>query len=310
MKIFIYSTFDKKAQEALQAKLPSESGVIFKEQLSDQESQQVFRECEVLMGNPPREWFVQIPSSLKFWQIDSAGFNQYEGLKVKIPVANMGDLFAKECAETMMAGILAFYRGVHQLVKFQERKEWKGMQIRNSLENLSDQRVLILGTGTIGLALKKMLSGFGSHVMMTARKNPIADLHDFNDILKELSHVDLVINTLPGTAEQYVSTEFFDSMKNGSLYANVGRGNTTDEKALIHNLQTGKLRGAILDVTEEEPLPTNNPLWEMENVILTQHTGGGSVHEVTGKIDRFVKNLNAFTNKKPIEDQVDLAMGY
>lgn len=310
MKVLIYSSFNEKHRNKIKRELSLATEIKFKNELSDEQVRQEFEKCDILMGNPPREWFNDPPTSLKFWQIDSAGFNQYEGLKLTIPVANMGDFFAQACAETMMAGILAFYRGIHDLVRLQKQKEWKGAQMRTSLECLGDKKVLILGSGAIGLSIKDMLKGFGSSVKLSAQKNPIADIHNFPDVLKELENIDLVINTLPGTADQYVSKDFFDSMKRGSVYANVGRGNTTDEKELIENLQSKKLKGAILDVTEQEPLALDNPLWEMENVVLTQHTGGGNIHENQGKIERFIKNLEDFLNKKPIEDLVDLTMGY
>jgi len=310
MKIFIYSTVDPTLQDQLKKQVPSGSEVIFKSDLSKDEIQKVFATTEVLMGNPPASWFDKLLPSLKFWQIDSAGFNQYKDIELDIPIANMGDFFAHECAETMVAGILAFYRGINYLTKFQIQKEWKGQQIRNSLENLGDKRALILGSGAIGLAIKKMLHGFGSEVKTTARKNPIADIHSFNDVLNELSKTDLVINTLPGTADKYVSKSFFDAMKRGSVYANVGRGNTTDEKALIENLEMRKLAGAILDVTETEPLSKDNPLWDMENVILTQHTAGGSTKEMQGKMEQFITNLIKFSTKEKIENLIDLKIGY
>jgi len=310
MKIFIYSTIDPALQDQLKKQAPSESEVIFKSNLSKDEIQKAFATTEVLMGNPPASWFDKPLPSLKFWQIDSAGFNQYKNIELDIPVANMGDFFAHECAETMVAGILAFYRGINYLTKFQLQKEWKGQQIRNSLENLGDKKTLILGSGAIGLAIKKMLLGFGTEVKTTARKNPVADIHSFDDVLNELPKTDLVINTLPGTADKYVSKSFLDAMKRGSVYTNVGRGNTTDEKALIENLKTKKLAGAILDVTETEPLAIDNPLWDMENVILTQHTAGGSTNEMQGKIERFITNLTKFSANEKIENLIDLKTGY
>lgn len=310
MKVFIYSSFNEKFYNEFKNEKLTTIQFVFRDKMRIDQARLAFEECDVLMGNPPPEWFENIPPKLKFWQIDSAGFNQYKGLKVPFPVANMGDFFAQACAETMLAGILAYYRGMDKLIKLQQKKKWEGLQLRRTLHCLGDKKVLILGSGTIGLAIRKMLKGFGAEVKLSARRSPIADIHDFSDVLKVLSDTDLVINTLPGTAEQYVSKEFFESMKKGSVYANVGRGNTTNEEELIKNLQSKKLGGAIIDVTNQEPLPKDNPLWDMENVILTQHTGGGSIDEDQGKIGRFLRNLDRFMNKKPIEDLVDLTMGY
>jgi len=99
-------------------------------------------------------------------------------------------------------------------------------------------------------------------------------------------------------------------MKPGSVFANVGRGNTVDEAALIDALQRGHMAGAVLDVTATEPLPTDSPLWTLPNVILTQHTAGGQPSEDHGKIDQFLRNLTRFQAGEPLESAVTLSRGY
>ena len=222
----------------------------------------------------------------------------------------MGDFYARPCAETMVAGILAFYRGIPGLVKAQDQKKWQNKQIRPTLDLLGTKQVIILGAGAIAQATKQMLSGFGCRVKLTARSNPAADIYSFEDLLAVLPDTDLVINTLPGGVEKYVSEEFLAAMQLGSLYASVGRGSTTDEQALIRALQSGRLVGAVLDVTEKEPLPETSPLWEMGQVLLTQHTGGGYLYEDEGKIKLFLQNVDRFRNREQIENLVDLSRGY
>ena len=99
-------------------------------------------------------------------------------------------------------------------------------------------------------------------------------------------------------------------MAPGSLYASVGRGNTTDEPALLDALQAGKLGGAVLDVTAKEPLPADNPLWSMPKVLLTQHTAGGQPGEEDGRIDLLLNNLRRFQQGEPLENPIDLSKGY
>jgi len=310
MKLFVYTSLDKALQSSLRKELPATVQPIFKDELSGTQLMEAFNSAEIIMGNPPVDWFKQIPPKLAFWQLDSAGFENYRNLNINVPVANMGDFFAQPCAETMVGGILAFYRNIHLLVRKQDKKEWLGSKIRTSLDLLGNKKVIILGSGSIGQALKQMLLGFGCQVKMTARKNPNADIHSFEELLEVLPHTDLVINTLPGNLNKYVSAEFIQAMKPGSLYASVGRGSTTDEAALIDALQTGKLAGAVLDVTEQEPLPETSSLWEMENVVLTQHTGGGYIEENEGKVKKFMDNLKRLLNKEEIQSQVNLSQGY
>ena len=99
-------------------------------------------------------------------------------------------------------------------------------------------------------------------------------------------------------------------MKPGSVYASVGRGSTTDEEALIKCLKSGHLGGAVLDVTEQEPLSSDSPLWELEKVILTQHTGGGHINEHLGKVDLFLTNIYGLENGSDVIDGIDIAKGY
>ena len=99
-------------------------------------------------------------------------------------------------------------------------------------------------------------------------------------------------------------------MSPGSVYANVGRGTTTDEPALIAALQSSQLGGAVLDVTATEPLPADSPLWTLPNVLLTQHTGGGQPDEDAGKVAQFLRNLDLFLAGKPVANAVVLGRGY
>jgi glyoxylate/hydroxypyruvate reductase len=122
--------------------------------------------------------------------------------------------------------------------------------------------------------------------------------------------MDVVINTLPGSAHQYVNSSFIEAMKHGGIYASVGRGNTTDESALLTALNEGKIAGAILDVTETEPLPIASELWEMEQVLLTQHSGGGDQYEAFGKAEFFIANVKRFINGEQPLHLVSLSKGY
>lgn len=310
MKLFVYTPLDEALRASLRKQLPAAVEPLFKNELPESQWAEAFNSAELIMGNPPVEWFERMPSGLAFWQLDSAGFDQYRHLDIKAQVANMGDFFSRPCAETIVGGILAFYRDIPLLVRCQDKKKWLGSKIRPHLDLLGYKKVIILGAGSIGQLVKQMLMGFGSQVKMTARRNPIADIHAFDELLEALPETDLVINTLPGGLDKYVSAQFIQAMKPGSLYASVGRGSTTDEKALIHALQRGHLAGAVLDVTEEEPLPESNPLWEMENVILTQHTGGGYIAESEGKVRRFIRNVNSLLKGEEIETRINLSQGY
>lgn len=312
MNIYIHSLLDDHNASILEKTFGKNHSISFRqEKVAPNQPTPSFLKAEAILGNPPVSWFTNgQPENLVFWQIDSAGFDQFKGIITKARVANMGDWFAWPCAETIIAGILGLYRGLPILTRLQSEKKWVGQPLRSDLHLLHHKKVVVLGTGTIGKAVRSILNGFQAETRMVARTDPQADIHSKEELLKILPDIDLVINTLPGAAGVFVDETFLQSMKPGSVYANIGRGSTTDESALIKLLQTGHLAGAVLDVTEKEPLPVENPLWTLPNVILTQHTGGGQVNEDIGKVNNFIENLNRYLSGQNLRFEVDLSRGY
>jgi phosphoglycerate dehydrogenase-like enzyme len=223
----------------------------------------------------------------------------------------MGDFFAWPCAETMVAGLLALYRHIPELAVLQAQGKWVGGAfVRNRAQLLRGRRVVILGAGAIGRAVRQQLTGFDCAVQLLARTDPQAQLHSKEELQQALPTTDIVVNCLPGSAQDFFSAELVAAMQPGSIYASVGRGNTTDEPALIAALQAGQLGGAVLDVTATEPLPADNPLWRLPNVLLTQHTGGGQPLEDEAKADMLLHNLERFRNDQPLDNLVELHRGY
>ncbi|REA56863.1 D-2-hydroxyacid dehydrogenase [Dyadobacter luteus] len=313
MIIYCHSTLTESLRNTLTDALSPKHEIHFHAQLaSDADAENIFQKADFILGNPPVSWFENVSQNLKFWQLDSAGFDQYASISLpdQVKVANMGNWFARPCAETIVGGVLALYRGLDSLILLQQKSEWVGAKLRADLRILHGQNAIILGAGTIGQAVNDILKGFGSSTHLHARTSPDATLRSREELFNELPHADLVINTLPGTAVKFADADFFKTIKKGAVYASVGRGSTTDEQALIEALNTGHLDGAVLDVTEVEPLPEDNPLWNMKNVLLTQHTGGGRSDEHLGKVDLFLNNIFAIENGSDIFDQINLGKGY
>lgn len=310
MNLFVHSALDDTLKTALRQQLPSEVTSVFRRELPESEQRAAFEAADLILGNPPPAWFSGPLPNLKFWQLDSAGFDGYQGVQTTAQVANMGDYYAWPCAETMVAGLLALYRCLPELALLQSRREWVGAPIRARTGLLRHKRVVVLGTGTIGQAVRQMLTGFEGTVTMLARTDPQAELHSADELKAVLPQTDIVVNCLPGTATGFFSADLIAAMLPGSIYANVGRGTTTDEPALLAALQAGRLGGAVLDVTATEPLPADSPLWTLPNVLLTQHTGGGQPDEDAGKVAQFLRNLALFGAGKPVENAVVLDRGY
>lgn len=306
--IFVFCPLPEKLKNQLRDLAGKGHTVIFADG-NEQQTHPEFHRSTILFGNPPREW-LNVAENLRFWQLDSAGFAVYADVSTGARVCNMGRFFSRPCAETLIGGLLALYRKLNVFILAGTNKQWIGKEIRHRQDTLSGKNIIMLGAGNIARETAHILKAFACNVKFLARTNPNADYRNKEELYRHLHEFDLVINTLPGTANKYVDAEFFEKMKKGSVYANIGRGITTDEEALWLNLQSGKLSGAVLDVNTIEPLPPSSPLWNQENIILSHHNGGGIYVEFEAKLKLFLDNLKAFQNGYPLKNQIDLKKGY
>ncbi len=129
---------------------------------------------------------------------------------------------------------------------------------------------------------------------------------------RAIASADVVVGAAPDTPE---TRDVFNRRRIGlirpdAILVNVGRGSLVDEEALAVALHAGRIGGAVLDVTREEPLSPDHALWSCPNLILTQHTGGGTADEIDRKIEWFAENLARYRRGEPLRGVVDLSRGY
>ena len=269
----------------------------------------IFSKSNIVFGNIPPDMIKQ-SSNLEWVQLESTGFSEYMHLgklNKKIIITNLKGFFAKQVAQTALGSILAINRGIIKTENLKNKKKWIGDPIRSQLSILEKKYVVCIGNGSINKIFKQYIRPFNCKIISfnSNSKN--------SDIIKHLKRADLVISALPGTNK---TNNFFNKTKLNSLnkdciFVNVGRGNSVDEKYLIKILKKNLIRGAALDVTNDEPLKKNSLLWSLDNVILTQHTGGGSDTENRDKIDYFLNNLKNFKiNKNMLKNKVNISKGY
>jgi glyoxylate/hydroxypyruvate reductase len=271
------------------------------------------QQADIIFGNPKPAAILQQAKQLKWFQLGSAGFEYYRDIKMAATVTNMQDFFSVPCAETMMAGILALYRGMDRFVDLKKTQHWVGHTIRPELFLLTHKKVLILGAGNIGKSLAKMLKGFDCTVFFYARKKRKGVVTTIEAVEALIPTMDIIVGCLPGTAETkgFFTPKMIDLMQSTALFCNVGRGNlVANEGALVAALQQGKIGGAVLDVTVNEPIPSNHPLWDCPNTILSQHSGGGDAQEIQGMVTVFLQNLERFKRGQPLLNIVQLDRGY
>jgi len=272
--------------------------------------ERAFMRCEVAFGNPPAGWLSQ-NEALRWVQLESVGFNEYRGLDWRalgrrLTVTNLAGFFAEPVAETALAGILALYRGLDRLVRLQAARDWQGDPLRKTLRTLAGARVVLFGAGAINRRLAALLAPFGCAIE-TFGRDWTAERLD-----RVLARADVVVSTVPETE---ATIGVFDDarlagLKPTALFVNCGRGSAVAEQALADRLRAGRLGGAVIDVSVEEPLPPGHPFWDCPRLILTQHTGGGSEDEMDRKIEVFADNLARYRAGQPLVGVVDFEKGY
>jgi phosphoglycerate dehydrogenase-like enzyme len=174
-------------------------------------------------------------------------------------------------AEWVLWAILADIKAAGTATAQQIAHEWKHLDLRD----LHGAHVLIVGYGSIGVAVEERLVPFGVAEVVRVARRARDGVHAFGDLPALLPGADVVVNLLPATPE---TDRLFDArrlaaMRPGALLVNGGRGRTVDTDALLAALQDGRVR-AVLDVVEPEPLPADHPLWDAPNLILHPHSAG------------------------------------
>ena len=275
---------------------------------------------DVVFGEPDMKTIAAMPK-LRWIQMTWAGANKYTSAPDyprHISLTSASGAFGGVISEHITAGLLALYKNLRAYRAQLQQGFW---QLLSGDDSLEGKRALILGTGDIGSNTAKKLQAFGAitvGICRTERKSlPYFDeLYAIPSLDAELPKADLVILTLPGTTETrgLMSRERIEKLNRGAILVNVGRGFVVDTDALTDALVNGKLRGAVLDVTDPEPLPADHPLRNMENVILTPHVSGISWGEndlTRHKIIRiFAANLQKDAQNEPLAHQIDFARGY
>ena len=269
-----------------------------------------FLKCEIVFGNIPPDWVKQ-SSKIRWLQLESTGFAEYSEVKENflnkdVIITNLKSFFAHQVAQTVMAGIFSFYRGLDIFTLLKKEKKWIGDPIRAKLEILNDKDILFFGKGSINQEIAKYIKLFNcKYSFIDSNSNK-------SFFTKKLKKAEIVICALPGTTKTKMlfNEKMINCLSKKTILVNVGRGNLINEKHLIKKLKNNDIKGAILDVTAEEPLRKNNPLWSCPNLILTQHTGGGYKDEITDKVNFFLNNFQRYKKKSKVLNKINPLKGY
>jgi phosphoglycerate dehydrogenase-like enzyme len=258
---------------------------------------------------------------LKWIQAVSAGVDSYPIAELHeraITLTNFGGVAATNIAEHALALMLAFARGLKPLLALQHARQWGAADADLVTFELQDQVVGIIGMGEIGDELARRSHALGMHVLATQRHvsphapDYVERLLPHEALHEVLATADHVVLCLPLTAEtrHTISAGELGRMRRTAYLYNVGRGDLIDQAALIEALQTGQIAGAGLDVTSPEPLPSDSPLWDLPNAIVTGHTAGATPRYWQRGIAVVEENLRRFVAGEALTNVVDTSAGY
>ncbi len=273
--------------------------------------------AEIMVGwNVPRE-AVQRAPHLRWLHSTGAGVDRLlfpEILGQEILVTTSSGIH-HWLVEHVLAVVLALSRRLHLAVRNQIQHRWERSP-RTMGDEIAGQTLGILGLGSIGTELASKAHALGMRVIGTKRTpTPIPAVErvlppdGLADVLRE---ADAVVVALPLTAATrgLIGEPELRTMKPTAVLINIGRGPIVQERVLIQALQERWIAGAALDVFEQEPLPAESPLYDLENVIITPHVSGASPHYMDRAVPVFCENLAAYLQGRPLRNMVDKGRGY
>jgi phosphoglycerate dehydrogenase-like enzyme len=264
---------------------------------------------QVLKGSPQLRWL----------HIMSAGINHLlsrELLDTPVPVTNARGVFSPSLGEWVLGAILYFAKDFRRLIRSQGERRWDPFDVTL----ISGQTVGIVGYGDIGRAVACRARAMGMRVLGLTRRGPQPGHSDEyaeriyapGDIVSMIQQSDYVVVTAPLTPQTrgLVGEAELAAMKPDAVLINVGRGPVVDEAALIRTLTEKRIKGAALDVFHREPLPPDDPLYSLENVLLSPHCADHTPDWLDNAMEFFLENLERFRAGEPLQNVLEKGLGY
>jgi phosphoglycerate dehydrogenase-like enzyme len=232
-----------------------------------------------------------------------------------VPLTNGRGVFSQSLGEFVIGAVLFFAKDMRRMLRSQKEGRWDQFDV---LE-IRGQTLGIIGYGDIGRAIAKRAAAMEMNVLAMRRRpdlsegDPfVSELFGFGQKKEMIERCDYVVSALPLTPETkaFIDAADFAAMKPTAVFLNVGRGPVVDEPALIEALQSGRIKGAGLDVFAVEPLPAGHPFYSMENVLMSAHCADNTSEWLNDAMRFFYGNLERFSKGEPLLNIVDKKAGY
>ncbi|MEL7609691.1 MAG: D-2-hydroxyacid dehydrogenase [Bacillota bacterium] len=281
-------------------------------------TEQTIQNADIIIGNvSPNK--IRASERLLFLQLYSAGADEYIAPGVLFPktkLASATGAFGPAISEHMLGVLLMLLKRFNEYYENQKARVWRS---QDEVKCIDGSTALILGLGDIGGEFARKIHALGAYtigVRRTRREKPeyIDELSSMDELEKALPRADIIALCLPETSStrSLFDAKLFSYCKPGATLLNVGRGSAVDTEALVSALDSGRIGGAALDVTDPEPLPPEHALWGMKNVLITPHISAGFQLERTRDriAARAAENLRRFLSGRALECEVDFETGY
>lgn len=267
----------------------------------------------VIIGVPNPTFLKKYPSSCKFLQGRMAGPDAFlkEGLLPEnTMIAGCQGAYGQSVSEHMFAMMWGLMKLLPQYRDNQYQGKWEDL---GKCKTLVNAKVMIIGTGDLGSSFAKLCKPFGAHTYGIRRdKNKCAEgideMHVFSEADAMIPDMDVIINMAPSgpLTDGFMTKERMLKMKKNAILMNGGRGSFLDASELAEVLNTGHLWGACIDVTKPEPLPSDNPLWQCKNCLITPHKAGFDKIPVTFRRVAAISldNLKRYLNGEELMNRI------
>ncbi len=275
-------------------------------------------EADVILGSLNADMLARA-KNLKWLQAVEAGMENIlfpELIKSNVVCTNMARMFAPAIAESAIGMLLSLTRGYNKYYFPQFEK--RTFRSERNLVEVDGYTMGIVGLGGLGQAVAtKAKYGFNMKVLAVDAK-PMAK-PVFVDVLREpgwmmemIPQCDILVNTCPSYKEtnNMYNAQVFGAMKKTAYFLGMSRGALVDEDALVAALKEGRIAGAGLDVTKQEPLPSSSSLWDAPNLMLSCHSSGFSPGRQIRLIGLIADNVRRYSSGLPLLNVVDKVRGY
>jgi phosphoglycerate dehydrogenase-like enzyme len=225
-----------------------------------------------------------------------------------VPLTNSHGVFSRSLAEFVLTAILYFAKDLRRMVRSQEARRWDPFDV----EEVHGKVMGIVGYGDIGRTAARYAQAVGMKVMALRRRPELpgeCPVERRNDLLAMSDYV-LVAAPLTPETSGLIGEPELRAMKKTAVVINVGRGPVVDEAALIRALEENRIRGAALDVFDQEPLPDGHPFYRLDNVLLSPHCADHTPDWKEQAMHLFLENFERFRKGQPLRNVVNKEQGY